>query len=99
MGHAGAFASLGEDSAEVKAKALADAGVAVVNHPSKFGSTLHKLLADSGREVGNSVRLSKSACCGKLTQTSRVHFREDNEEDTTQADRSTREQQYVHKTM
>lgn len=49
MGHAGAFASLGEDSAEVKAKALADAGAEVVDHPSQFGGVMKTLLEQSGR--------------------------------------------------
>ena len=49
MGHAGAFASLGEDPAEVKAKALEDAGAIMVDHPSQFGGVVKKMMQDSGR--------------------------------------------------
>lgn len=55
MGHAGAFASLGEVSAEAKYKALEDAGVTMVNHPAKFGSVMKKILSQAGRNVGNAV--------------------------------------------
>lgn len=49
MGHAGAFASLGEPSAEEKAKALMDVGVEVVDHPSKFGGLMRTTLEKSGK--------------------------------------------------
>ena len=55
MGHAGAFASLGEAPAEVKARALADAGVTMVDHPSQFGGVMKQLLAQSGRSRDKSV--------------------------------------------
>lgn len=49
MGHAGAFASLGEAPAEVKAKALSNVGVEVVDHPSQFGGVMTRLMNQSGR--------------------------------------------------
>ena len=51
MGHAGAFASLGEASAEVKHKALKDAGVAMVSHPTHFVPVLKDMLKRSGRDT------------------------------------------------
>lgn len=48
MGHAGAFASPGEASAEQKFKVLEDAGVTMVTHPSKFGDVMKRLLSGSG---------------------------------------------------
>lgn len=50
MGHAGAFASLGEDPAIVKHKDLEDAGVTMVSHPSKFPAALKTLIQRSGRD-------------------------------------------------
>lgn len=47
MGHAGALIRAGERSAKGKAKVLQDAGVVIVNHPSKFGEGM-KQLFDSG---------------------------------------------------
>lgn len=44
MGHAGAFVGPGERSARAKVKALEDAGVTIVNHPSKFGTRMKELL-------------------------------------------------------
>lgn len=44
MGHAGAFTIPGEPDAMDKIRALADAGVIIVNHPSKFGDVLTKHL-------------------------------------------------------
>lgn len=55
MGHAGAFASLGEEPAESKAKALADAGVEVVQHPSEFAKVMPRLLHQAGRNVDKIV--------------------------------------------
>ena len=56
LGHAGAFAGLGEASADFKAQALADAGVEVVQHPSQFASVMSTLLKNyettSKRSVG-----------------------------------------------
>jgi len=57
LGHAGAYAGLGEASAEVKAKALADAGVEVVQHPSQFPSVMSAFLQDNARSVKRSVGL------------------------------------------
>ncbi|KAK8082905.1 hypothetical protein PG996_001686 [Apiospora saccharicola] len=47
MGHAGAFALPGEPDALTKVKALEAAGVAVINHPSRFGPVLKTLLSES----------------------------------------------------
>lgn len=44
MGHAGALVGPGERSARAKVKALEDAGVTIVNHPSKFGTGMKELL-------------------------------------------------------
>ncbi|KAI1476178.1 succinyl-CoA synthetase-like protein [Daldinia eschscholtzii] len=44
MGHAGAFTLPGEPSALDKIKALKAAGVAIVNHPSRFGPVLKSML-------------------------------------------------------
>jgi len=57
MGHAGAFASLGEVSAVAKHKALEDAGATMVSHPAKFGGVMKKLLAQAGRDVHQIVSL------------------------------------------
>lgn len=59
MGHAGAFASLGESSSEAKHKALKDAGVKVVSHPTHFPDALRPLLSRAGQDSGtmaNSAR-------------------------------------------
>ncbi|KAI9669884.1 MAG: hypothetical protein M1831_006919 [Alyxoria varia] len=50
MGHAGAFASMGEVPAATKHKALNDAGVTMVSHPSKFAPVLKNLMSGSGRD-------------------------------------------------
>lgn len=44
MGHAGAVWSLGDVTAEVKAKALEEAGAVVVPHPGIMGDTMKQLL-------------------------------------------------------
>jgi len=51
MGHAGAWAGLGEGTAASKYKALEDAGVTMVDHPAKFGGVMKDILAKSGRNV------------------------------------------------
>jgi succinyl-CoA synthetase alpha subunit len=56
MGHAGAFAGLGEVSADVKEKALSDAGVEIVQHPSQFGEVMLRLLRQSGGRLGLSEK-------------------------------------------
>ena len=45
MGHAGAFTAAGEPDAKAKIAALSDAGVAMVNHPSKIGQVVRSLLS------------------------------------------------------
>ena len=57
LGHAGAFAGLGEASAEFKAQALSAAGVEVVKHPSQFPGIMSGLLRNNGRSVERSVGL------------------------------------------
>lgn len=51
MGHAGAFASLGEAPAKVKAKALEDSGLVMVQHPSEFGRIMKQLLSQASGGV------------------------------------------------
>ncbi|PVI03528.1 succinyl-CoA ligase subunit alpha [Periconia macrospinosa] len=58
MGHAGAWTGIGEGTAESKAKALADAGVTIVDHPAKLGGVMKEMLQQSGRSVS---RIEKSA--------------------------------------
>ncbi|KAI9804277.1 MAG: hypothetical protein M1833_007084 [Piccolia ochrophora] len=54
MGHAGAFVAPGESDAVVKAKALTDAGVEVIRHPSQFGSRMKSLLETNPRPTSKS---------------------------------------------
>lgn len=51
MGHAGAWTGIAEGTAESKAKALADVGVTIVDHPAKLGNVMKDILAKSGRNV------------------------------------------------
>jgi len=44
MGHSGAMVRADESSAKAKIKTLEDAGVTIVNHPSKFGEGMKQLL-------------------------------------------------------
>lgn len=60
MGHAGAFAAFGEGTADVKYKALEEAGVTMVNHPAKFGSVMKKILSQAGKDVGKVVSFKNS---------------------------------------
>ncbi|KAK8055286.1 succinyl-CoA synthetase alpha subunit [Apiospora rasikravindrae] len=60
MGHAGAFALPGEPDASAKSKALEDAGVAVINHPSRFGPVLKTLLSGSQILSGNAIASLKA---------------------------------------
>lgn len=57
MGHAGAWAAPGEASAEMKWKALENAGVTMVDHPAKFGNVMKTILSQSGRDVNKAVSL------------------------------------------
>ena len=58
MGHAGALVRAGEKSANAKVQALTNAGVIMVNHPSKFGEGMKHLL--NGHQNTSIVRsLSK----------------------------------------
>jgi len=50
MGHAGAFAAPGESDVQTKIRAFEDAGVTVVNNPSKFGEGMKSLFAAAKRE-------------------------------------------------
>lgn len=52
MGHAGAWAGIGEPSAQEKAKALEAAGAVLVEHPAKFGKVVQGLLARSRKTGG-----------------------------------------------
>ncbi|CAD0097534.1 unnamed protein product [Aureobasidium mustum] len=51
MGHAGAWAGVGEATAEEKYKILQDAGVTMVDHPEKFGNVMKGLLKQAGKDV------------------------------------------------
>lgn len=55
MGHAGAFAGLGDNDARTKFRLLEDAGVTMVNHPEKFGSAMKSLLSGSRPRTGQMV--------------------------------------------
>ena len=46
MGHAGAYTGRGEGDAVIKKLALQDAGVIMVDHPSKFGNGMKRLLGN-----------------------------------------------------
>ncbi|RDW66253.1 hypothetical protein BP6252_09888 [Coleophoma cylindrospora] len=76
-GHAGAFISPGEPDALAKSKALADAGVALVNHPAKFGSAMKNLLGQSVQAKAKPVRTgaaqSRSLHTTKRLRPSRVN--------------------------
>ena len=51
MGHAGAWAGVGEATAEEKYKILQDAGATMVDHPEKFGNVMKGLLKQAGKDV------------------------------------------------
>ena len=59
MGHAGAWAGLGEGNSEAKYKALERAGVTMVDHPAKFGGVMKDILAKAGRNVRKIVSGTK----------------------------------------
>jgi succinyl-CoA synthetase alpha subunit len=63
MGHAGAWAALGEPSAKVKYQALEKAGVTMVSHPEKFGDGMKTLLENRGFQSNAST----SVCDGCQT--------------------------------
>ncbi|CBX94016.1 similar to succinyl-CoA ligase subunit alpha [Plenodomus lingam JN3] len=54
MGHAGAWAGLGEGTAESKYKALESAGVTMVDHPAKFGGVMKEIMAKAGQQIQSS---------------------------------------------
>lgn len=62
MGHAGALVSAGEKNALGKVQALEDAGVVIVNHPSKFGDGMKSLLNNSsiGASSVSAIYLTRS---------------------------------------
>ncbi|KJF60641.1 succinate-CoA ligase, alpha subunit [Coccidioides immitis RS] len=49
MGHAGAWTAPGEPDAQMKIKALQDAGAVIVDHPEKFGEGMKTLLGSSAK--------------------------------------------------
>ncbi|EER27972.1 succinyl-CoA synthetase beta chain, putative [Coccidioides posadasii C735 delta SOWgp] len=49
MGHAGAWTAPGEPDAQMKIKALQDAGAVIVDHPEKFGEGMKTLLGNSAK--------------------------------------------------
>lgn len=50
MGHAGAFANLGEVTSEVKMQAFKDAGAEVVRHPTEFPAAISRQMTDLGKD-------------------------------------------------
>ncbi|EEH08294.1 succinyl-CoA ligase alpha-chain [Histoplasma capsulatum G186AR] len=48
MGHAGAWAGLGDPDAQTKIRALQNAGAVMVDHPEKFGEGMRTLLTNVG---------------------------------------------------
>ncbi|KAI4729234.1 succinyl-CoA ligase subunit alpha [Aureobasidium sp. EXF-10728] len=60
MGHAGAWAGVGEATAEEKYKILQNAGVTMVDHPEKFGNVVKGLLKQAGKDV-NKIQQSAAA--------------------------------------
>ncbi|KAK4209056.1 succinyl-CoA synthetase-like protein [Rhypophila decipiens] len=60
MGHAGAFTAIGEPDASAKIAALEDAGVVMVNHPSRFGDVLKKKLEAKGAGFAHKSASSRS---------------------------------------
>ncbi|KAL9614069.1 MAG: hypothetical protein Q9167_001423 [Letrouitia subvulpina] len=68
MGHAGAYSSSKHDALR-KVNALEDAGVAVINHPSKFGETMKELLRGSR----GSTPQTPSPSFGSLTPKRHLH--------------------------
>ena len=59
MGHAGAFASLGEASSQTKHRALKDAGAIMVSHPTHFPQVLKTLVGRNGLREGGGGSLKK----------------------------------------
>ena len=53
MGHAGAMVRAGENSAKAKIRNLEDAGVTIVNHPSKFGEGMKQILGGRSESTSN----------------------------------------------
>ncbi|THV68177.1 succinyl-CoA ligase subunit alpha [Aureobasidium pullulans] len=51
MGHAGAWAGVGEATAGEKYKILQNAGVTMVDHPEMFGNVMKSLLKQAGKDV------------------------------------------------
>ncbi|KAI2616563.1 succinyl-CoA ligase alpha-chain [Hypoxylon sp. NC1633] len=83
MGHAGAFALPGEPSATAKIEALKAAGVAIVNHPARFGPVLKSMLdgvIPSGVGVASSSNISQQrgvhTLARRLIMHQRVSYRE-----------------------
>ncbi|KAJ8061267.1 hypothetical protein OCU04_010332 [Sclerotinia nivalis] len=66
MGHAGAFTLPGEPDVLTKIKAFENVGVAMVNHPAKFGNAMKTLLGDSGRS-------SSGVATGSASQKRSMH--------------------------
>jgi succinyl-CoA synthetase alpha subunit len=57
MGHAGAWAAPGENSAERKHSILEEAGATMVDHPEQFGGVIQTLLRQSGRDVSSKTNV------------------------------------------
>ncbi|KAK3498130.1 succinyl-CoA synthetase-like protein [Neurospora crassa] len=61
LGHAGAFTFLGEPTAKAKIAALEEAGVILVNHPTKIGDTLKTKLREGTTRSGTTSRFQPFA--------------------------------------
>lgn len=75
MGHAGAWTGIGEGTSESKYKALESAGVAMVDHPAKFGNIMKGLLSSSGRSVHETQKSAANQRRSFHTSRSRPHVR------------------------
>jgi len=58
MGHAGAFRSINDQAAAVKAERLISSGVEVVQHPTEFATIMPKLMERAGRKGSQNVSYS-----------------------------------------
>ncbi|KAK8019725.1 succinyl- ligase alpha-chain protein [Apiospora arundinis] len=70
MGHAGAFRLIDEPSAQEKIKALVNAGVDVVNHPSRFGPALKSSLLSLPQSKMSRCSIAPTAAAAAASATS-----------------------------
>ncbi|MFN3135094.1 MAG: succinate--CoA ligase subunit alpha, partial [Candidatus Kryptonium sp.] len=74
MGHAGAIISGGRGTAQEKMKALAEAGIHVIENPAVIGETVKKVLGEKSKRkvfvISSSSRKSKKCAKGKKRKSS-----------------------------